>query len=121
MSPRDEPLMDRLTSSAIKLKARELGFDLCGVAPAAELPELTFFEKWLSRGYAGDMAYLHRSRERRADVRRVLPSAETPVATSSLCQLKKFVTPALASTLDRERMPLTASQMNASVPMSVSP
>ena len=36
--------MDQLTSSAIKLKARELGFDLCGVAPAAELPELTFFE-----------------------------------------------------------------------------
>jgi epoxyqueuosine reductase len=76
--------MDRLTSSAIKLKARELGFDLCGVAPAADLPELTFFEKWLSQGYAGDMAYLHRSRERRADVRRVLPSAEAVIVTGTV-------------------------------------
>jgi epoxyqueuosine reductase len=76
--------MDQLTSTAVKLKSRELGFDLCGVAPAAELPELTFFEKWLSRGYAGDMAYLHRSRERRADVRRVLPSAETVIVTGTV-------------------------------------
>jgi epoxyqueuosine reductase len=73
-----------LTSAAVKLKARELGFDLCGVAPAAGLPELTFFEKWLGQGFAGDMAYLHRSRERRADVRRVLPSAKTVIVTGTV-------------------------------------
>ena len=50
-----------LTSDNIKHKARELGFDLCGIAPAADLPELKFFDAWLARGYAGDMAYLHRS------------------------------------------------------------
>ena len=50
-----------MTSLGIKQKARELGFDLCGIAPAADLPELTFFEQWLARGYAGEMGYLHRS------------------------------------------------------------
>jgi epoxyqueuosine reductase len=73
-----------LTSSAVKLRARELGFDLCGIAPAADLPELAFFQAWLARGYAGEMAYLHRSAERRADVRRVLPSARSVVVTGTI-------------------------------------
>jgi epoxyqueuosine reductase len=76
--------MDELTSPLIKVKARELGFDLCGVAPAADLPELTFFAQWLARGYAGEMAYLHRSADQRADVRRVLPSARTVIVTGTL-------------------------------------
>ena len=81
--------MTGLTSADIKQQARDLGFDLCGVAPAADLPELTFFDEWLARGFAGDMAYLQRSRERRADVRQVMPSATvsssgaTPAAISS--------------------------------------
>src|SRR5207302_10133028 len=72
-----------LTSSTIKDKARGLGFDLCGIAPAGDLPELTFFREWLERGYAGEMTYLHRSAERRADVRNVLPSARTVVVTGT--------------------------------------
>ena len=72
-----------LTSSTIKDKARGLGFDLCGIAPAGDLPELTFFREWLDRGYAGEMTYLHRSAERRADVRNVLPSARTVVVTAT--------------------------------------
>lgn len=73
-----------MTSLDIKQKARELGFDLCGVAPAADLPELTFFQTWLGRGYAGEMAYLNRSADERADVRRVLPSAQSVVVTGSI-------------------------------------
>jgi epoxyqueuosine reductase len=73
-----------LTSPAIKQRARELGFDLCGIAPAADLPELTFFETWLARGYAGEMAYLHRTADRRADVRRVLPSAQSVIVTGTI-------------------------------------
>ena len=73
-----------MTSVNIKEKARELGFDLCGVAPAVDLPELTFFSQWLARGYAGEMAYLHRSAEQRADVRRVLPSARTVIVTGTI-------------------------------------
>ena len=72
-----------LSSPTIKAKARQLGFNLCGIAPAADLPELKFFREWLERGYAGEMAYLHRSAERRADVRNVLPTARTVVVTAT--------------------------------------
>ena len=76
--------MQQLTSTAVKQHARELGFDLCGVAPAADLPELTFFQTWLARGYAGEMAYLQRSAARRADVRAVLPSAQSVIVTGTI-------------------------------------
>ena len=72
-----------MTSAEIKQRARELGFDRCGIAPAADLPELTFFREWLERGYAGEMAYLARSADRRADVRTVLPTARTVIVTAT--------------------------------------
>lgn len=72
-----------MTSAEIKQKALELGFDRCGIAPAADLPELTFFQEWLARGFAGEMAYLARSADRRADVRRVLPTARTVIVTAT--------------------------------------
>ena len=72
-----------MIASAIKQKARELGFDACGIAPVGDFPELTFFRDWLDRGYAGDMAYLHRSAEKRADVRNVLPAAHSVIVTAT--------------------------------------
>jgi epoxyqueuosine reductase len=77
--------MDRrgLTADAVKTQARAAGFDACGIAPAADFPELAFFREWLDRGYAGGMAYLHRSAARRADVRQVLPSARTVIVTAT--------------------------------------
>jgi epoxyqueuosine reductase len=44
--------------------SRALGFDLCGVAPAAEYPDLTHLNEWLERGHAGEMRYLHDERRR---------------------------------------------------------
>lgn len=76
--------MHGLTSALVTTRAREVGFDLCGIAPAADLPELKFFETWLACGYAGEMAYLRRSAERRADVRRVLPSARSVIVTGTV-------------------------------------
>jgi len=73
-----------LTSAIIKQQASELGFDLCGVAPAGDLPELPFFQTWLARGYAGEMAYLNRSADKRADVRRILPSAQSVIVTGTI-------------------------------------
>jgi epoxyqueuosine reductase len=73
-----------MKASDIKDRARALGFDACGIAPAAAHPELRFFREWLDRGYAGDMAYLHRSAERRADVRHVLPTARTVIVTATV-------------------------------------
>jgi epoxyqueuosine reductase len=73
-----------LSSSTVKARARELGFDACGIAPAADLPELPFLQEWLARGYAGSMAYMARSAAKRADVRRVLPSAQTVIVTATV-------------------------------------
>ena len=71
------------TSGAIKTRARELGFDLCGIAPAADFPELTFLREWLARGYAGKMEYMSKSAERRADIRKFLPSARSVIVTAT--------------------------------------
>jgi epoxyqueuosine reductase len=72
-----------LTAEEIKAKARDLGFDACGIAPAAAHSELRFFREWIDRGYAGEMAYLARSADRRADVRNVLPSAQSVIVTAT--------------------------------------
>lgn len=73
-----------LTSEAIKHRAREIGFDVCGVAPAGAFPELAFFRQWIDRGYAGTMGYLPRSAERRSDARKVVPSARSVIVTGTL-------------------------------------
>src|SRR3954471_5622974 len=73
-----------VTGSEIKTRARELGFDACGIAPAADHAELKFYREWLDRGYAGEMAYLHRTADRRADVRQVIPSAQTVIVTATV-------------------------------------
>jgi epoxyqueuosine reductase len=73
----------RISSAAIKAQARALGFDLCGVAPATALPELTRLSAWLARGYAGEMTYLHRSAQTRADIRNFLPSARSVIVTAT--------------------------------------
>jgi epoxyqueuosine reductase len=78
-----------LTAARIKAHARTLGFDACGIAPATDHPELPFFREWLDRGYAASMAYLERSAERRADVRRVLPSARTVIVTATVYNTKR--------------------------------
>jgi epoxyqueuosine reductase len=77
-------MTNELTAYAIKQRARELAFDLCGIAPAVDLPELGFLREWLDRGYGGTMTYLHRSARKRADVRNVVPSARTVIVTGTL-------------------------------------
>jgi epoxyqueuosine reductase len=73
-----------LSSVAIKAKASELGFELCGIAAAEAYPELRRFDDWLARGYAGEMHYLHRTAERRRDVRHVVASARSVIVTGTV-------------------------------------
>jgi epoxyqueuosine reductase len=58
-------------------QAHELGFELCGVAPADAFPELTQVSTWLGRGYAGEMNYLRD--ERRVDPRLALDGARSVI------------------------------------------
>lgn len=73
-----------LTAEAVRSRAVEIGFDRCGIAPAAALPELGFLADWIARGYAGLMAYMHKSADARADIRRFLPSARSVVVTATV-------------------------------------
>ena len=73
-----------MIAADIKARARELGFELCGIAPAADHPELKFFREWLDRGYGGTMTYLHRSAQKRLDIRRAEPTAQTVIVTGTL-------------------------------------
>ena len=73
-----------LTADDIKTQARSLGFELCGIAAASDFAELQFLETWLDNGYAGEMQYLSRTAPRRADVRQLLPSAQTVVALGTV-------------------------------------
>jgi epoxyqueuosine reductase len=74
-----------LTTAAIseflQQQAIDLGFDLAGIAPAREVPELSHFPAWLERGHAGDMRYLE-SRNERGELKRSALENHAPWARS---------------------------------------
>jgi epoxyqueuosine reductase len=70
-------------SDRIKLMAAEAGFELCGIAPVQDFPELARFPEWVAEGHAGEMKYLE-SRDdsgqlRRASLKSVFPWAQSVV------------------------------------------
>lgn len=71
--PESEYSLGMIAASTLRARALELGFDLVGFAPAGPTPGAERFVAWLAAGRAGEMAYLAREPERRADPRRVLP------------------------------------------------
>ena len=68
----------------LKRRAAAIGFDACGVAAIADYPELEFLTEWLDRGYAGEMQYMQRSADRRADITAVLPSARCVISLGTI-------------------------------------
>ena len=96
-----------LTSRDIKRKARELGFDACGIAPAADHPELRVLPRMArARLRRRRWRISQRSAERRADVRRVLPSAQTVIVTGTVYNTDRPV-------FDRVRRSATARTSRA--------
>jgi epoxyqueuosine reductase len=72
-------------------RAKALGFDLCGVAAAANFPELAQAQDWLAKGYAGEMKYL-------ADPRRFDPQAALSGIRSVIVCALNYNTPHPRST-----------------------
>jgi epoxyqueuosine reductase len=64
-----------LSSSTIKRRALEVGFDLVGVAPGSTVKDLQFLPGWLKQGFGGEMRYL--ADPKREDPSRVLPSVKS--------------------------------------------
>jgi epoxyqueuosine reductase len=61
----------------IKQHARDLGFELAGIAAATPADGFEKLAAWLDQGYAGEMAYLLRHREARRDPESILPSVRS--------------------------------------------
>ena len=58
-----------LQSEAVKRLATSAGFDLAGIAPVSDFPELARFPEWIAQGRAGDMKYLE-ARDESGQLRR---------------------------------------------------
>ena len=67
----------------VKRAAEHAGFDLVGVAPAAEARELKHFPEWIAAGHAGEMKYLEARDDqgelKRASLARVAPWARSVI------------------------------------------
>jgi len=63
----------------IRRLAGELGFCLCGVAPAAPAAHAPRFRRFLERGCHADMAWLDRDPDARCDVRNMLDGAASVI------------------------------------------
>jgi epoxyqueuosine reductase len=73
--------LDRIALAArIKSSAREIGFDLVGIAPADPSRYAGYLRRWLDEGNAGEMQYLSRRFEER-----VRPGTYVPEAKSVIC------------------------------------
>lgn len=67
--------------SIINRAALEAGFDLVGIAPAADARELEYFPQWIAEGRAGEMKYME-ARDERGDLKRASLSRVAPWARS---------------------------------------
>lgn len=68
---------------AIRRRAGELGFEVCGFAAALPPPSASQFQQWIAAQRHGQMAYLERAADKRLDPQRVLPGARTFIALGS--------------------------------------
>src|ERR1700743_3404447 len=66
-----------MDSTFIKARAVRLGLDSCGITSADPARHADFYRQWTADGKAGEMAWLARDPERRADPRNVLPGARS--------------------------------------------
>ena len=68
-------------SDFVKQAARDAGFDLAGIAPVRDFPELEHFPAWIAAGHAGEMKYLE-SRNHAGELKRASLPAAVPWARS---------------------------------------
>ncbi len=70
-------------SDTITRAATDAGFDLVGVAPVDDAPELEYFHRWISEGRAGEMKYMEardgQGRLKRASLAHTVPWARSVV------------------------------------------
>ncbi|MGI8735055.1 MAG: tRNA epoxyqueuosine(34) reductase QueG [Pyrinomonadaceae bacterium] len=69
--------------SRVRDYARAQGFDLVGIVPAEALShERELLREWLARGYHGEMSWMARDPELRADPRKFFPEARSVIVVA---------------------------------------
>ncbi|HJP31421.1 MAG TPA: tRNA epoxyqueuosine(34) reductase QueG [Candidatus Latescibacteria bacterium] len=63
----------------VRSEATRLGFDLVGITSADPLEAAEFNARWVAQGYAGQMGWLERNLEKRADPRQLVPGARSVI------------------------------------------
>ena len=70
-------------SAAVSNAATDAGFELVGIAPVEDAPELEYFPRWIAEGRAGEMKYLEardeQDRLKRASLAHAIPWARSVV------------------------------------------
>jgi epoxyqueuosine reductase len=83
LSPHDMATASNEIRALIQRAADEAGFDLSGVAPATDPPELSHFPEWIDAGRAGEMNYMQACDEKgslkRSSLARVAPWARSVI------------------------------------------
>jgi epoxyqueuosine reductase len=76
-------MLSRITElkAIVKRAAEEAGFDLSGLAPATNAPELDHFPEWIAAGRSGEMKYME-AKDERGDLKRASLSRVAPWARS---------------------------------------
>ena len=69
-------------SDAIKTKALDLGFALCGITTSDPPPHHRHYARWLAEGRAGEMLYLHRQEPKRGDLAQILTGVQSVVCVA---------------------------------------
>jgi epoxyqueuosine reductase len=63
----------------LKRRTHALGFELVGIAPATSADGFDRLREWLERGFAGDMAYMHKHGAARRHPESVLPEVRSVI------------------------------------------
>jgi epoxyqueuosine reductase len=63
----------------IKARAAEIGFIACGITDVSPMGRGADLDRWLARGYAGTMRYLHRQARKRKDPSKIAAEARSIV------------------------------------------
>jgi len=68
-----------ITAEQVKARAEALDFAACGIALPTPSAHGDALDRWLARGYAGTMRYLHRQARRRKDPQAIEPGAKSVI------------------------------------------
>ena len=75
--------------SALRQRARELGFDDCRFTTAAPPATGGNFQSWLAGKNHGEMAWLERNAEKRTDPQKIVPGANSVICLAASYQTEK--------------------------------